>query len=83
LIGSGLADEAFDRGTQFEKDAAEPVSQPEVDAAVVEGPPCTVLNGSHCVVTLGFELGEAPARIHHFLSTFTLDYERDSAWQAI
>jgi hypothetical protein len=83
LIRVGLADKASERGTQPEEDATEAVSQPEVDTAVLKGPPGTVLNGSHSGVTFRFERGEAPARIYHFLSSFALDDERDSAWQTI
>jgi hypothetical protein len=81
LVGSGLADKAFDRGAQPEEDSAEPVSEPEVDAAAVERPPSAILNGAHGLVTFGFHLGEAPAGIDHFLSTLALDDQRDLAWQ--
>ncbi len=83
LIGSGLADETSDRRTQPEEDATEPVSQPHVETAILERPPSTVLNGSHGAVAFGFERSEAPARIHHVVSTFAIDDERDSAWQTL
>jgi hypothetical protein len=83
LIGSGLADEASDRRAQPEENAAETVTQPQVDTAVLERPPSTVLNGSDGVVAFGFERSEAPARIHDFVSSFALDDECDSARQTV
>jgi hypothetical protein len=83
LVGSSLADKASDRRMQPEEDSAEAVSQPQVDTAVLEWPPSTILNGSHGVVVFRFERSDAPTRIHHLLSTFALDDQRDPAWQTL